>query len=288
MSNAAQPARSDLTELAYTAGDFRAIAAMIQADAGIHLPASKASLVYSRLVKRLRALHLASFHEYCALLESPAGGAERVEMLCALTTNVTRFYRERHHFDHLEREVLPALLAKARAGAKVRLWSAACSTGQEAYSIALCVLAVDPQAARHDVKVLATDIDPHVVEEARAGVYSAAALSDVPPDLRARHFKAQGDDCYADHDLRALVTCRVLNLNGPWPMRGAFDAIFCRNVAIYFDEPTQHALWGRFAGQMAPGGWLYIGHSERVNGAAGDLLAPCGVTTYRRTGASRA
>lgn len=274
----------EAAEMAYTADDFRAIAAMAQADAGIHLPSSKASLVYSRLAKRLRALHLSSFRDYCALVGSHEGAAERVEMLCALTTNVTRFFRERHHFEHLERDVLPALVERARAGGKARLWSAACSTGQEAYSIALSILAVEPQAARLDIKVLATDIDPHVIAEARAGVYRESALVDVPADMRARRFPPRGDDFEADADLRALVAFRVLNLNGPWPMRGQFDAIFCRNVAIYFDEPTQHALWARFATRMARGGWLYIGHSERVAGPAAAELAPGGVTAYRLAG----
>ena len=271
----------------FTPGDFRAIAAMIHADAGIHLPASKASLVYSRLVKRLRALRLDSFRDYCALLAGDDGAPERAEMLCALTTNVTRFYRERRHFDHLERDVLPGLLARARAGAKLRIWSAACSSGQEPYSIALSILAVEPQAARLDVKVLATDIDPRVVAHARAGIYRATALADVPAERRARRFRARADGGFAvDDDLRALVACRVLNLNGPWPMRGAFDVIFCRNVAIYFDEPTQHALWGRFADRMAPGSWLYLGHSERVSGPAVAALVPSGVTAYRRRGDS--
>jgi chemotaxis protein methyltransferase CheR len=285
-----QPARLEgaAKEATLSKAEFRAIAAMLYADTGIHLPATKASLVYSRLAKRLRALNLESFHDYCELVSSEAGRAERGEMLSALTTNVTRFFRERHHFDHLECELLPPLLARARAGGKVRLWSAACSTGQEAYSIALCVLAVDPQAPRYDVKILATDIDPRVVAEAKAGVYSAAALSDVPADQRARRFAPQGEGFSIDDDARALISFRVLNLNGEWPMRGAFDAIFCRNVAIYFDDATQHKLWSRFARQLAPQGWLYIGHSERVAGPAAQRLVPAGVTAYRLSGASQA
>lgn len=275
-------------EATLSQADFRAIAGMLYADAGIHLPESKASLVYSRLAKRLRTLNLESFRDYCDLVASEAGREERAEMLSALTTNVTRFFRERHHFDHLEREVLPPLLAHARAGGKARLWSAACSTGQEAYSIALSILAVDPQAPRYDVKVLATDIDQRVVAEARAGVYRASALTDVPADQRQRHFAPQGEDFVAGADLRALVAFRVLNLNADWPMRGRFDAILCRNVAIYFDDATQCALWSRFARQLAPGGWLYIGHSERVNGPASAHLAPAGVTAYRLKGASHA
>lgn len=275
-------------EFGFRGEDFEFIATTLYDEAGIHLAPSKANLVYSRLTKRLRSLGLESFAAYCDLIGSPDGADERAQMIAALTTNVTRFFRERHHFDHLERELLPDLLAHARAGGKVRLWSAACSTGQEAYSIALSILAVDPQAALYDVKVLATDIDARVVAEARAGVYHAAALADLSSEQRARRFLPQEGGFRADDDLRALIAFRVLNLNADWPMRGRFDAIFCRNVAIYFDDATQRALWSRFAARLAPGGWLYIGHSERVNGPAQALLAPAGVTAYRLKGASHA
>ena len=281
------PALQMASEASLGKAEFRDIADMLYADAGIHLAESKASLVYSRLAKRLRALNIDSFRDYCTLLASDAGRSERAEMLSALTTNVTRFFRERHHFDHLERAVLPDLLARAQAGKRVRLWSAACSTGQEAYSLALSVLAVDPQAVNYDVKILATDIDPRVVAEARAGVYRAAALTDVPAEQRARRFRAQGEDFAVDEDMRALIKFRVLNLNAEWPMRGRFDAIMCRNVAIYFDDATQHALWSRFTHQMQPGSWLYIGHSERINGPAARDLAPVGITAYRLRGGAR-
>ena len=285
-----QAARSDPAscEATLSGAEFRVIADMLYADAGIHLAANKTSLVYSRLAKRLRALNMETFSDYCALVSSEAGREERGEMLSALTTNVTRFFRERHHFEHLQRELAPSLLAHARAGGKVRLWSAACSSGQEAYSMALCLLAVDPQATRYDVKILATDIDPRVVAEARAGVYRAAALADVPADQRARRFIPRGESFAADDDMRALIAFRVLNLNADWPMRGAFDAIFCRNVAIYFDDATQHRLWSRLARQMAGHGWLYIGHSERVAGPAAQQLVASGVTAYRLKGASQA
>jgi chemotaxis protein methyltransferase CheR len=164
--------------------DFRAIAAMLHADAGIALPEAKATLVYSRLAKRLRALGLESFREYCALAAGPEGAEERRHMLTALTTNVTRFFREPHHFEHLRTVALPPLLEAARRGGRVRLWSAACSTGQEPFSIALTVLSAMPDAAGFDVKVLATDIDPVVLAEAREGRYADACVAAVPPALR--------------------------------------------------------------------------------------------------------
>jgi len=270
-------------EFKMTMRDFREIASMLYADAGIFLQESKATLVYSRLVKRLRKLNLDSFQDYCELIASPPGAAERLEMLSALTTNVTRFFREPHHFDHLRTHVLPQLLAAVRNGGRARLWSAACSTGQEPYSIALTLLAIEPNAAALDIKILATDIDPRVVAEAGRGVYPEAALADVPQELRKRYFASTGNrgEMQAAEEMQRLITFRTLNLNADWPMPGKFQVIFCRNVVIYFDEPTQQVVWSRFAGKLDPNGWLYIGHSERVTGPATARFASEGVTAYR-------
>ena len=268
-------------EFAMTDRDFKDIAAMLYADAGIYLPDSKSTLVYSRLVKRLRTLNLESFRDYCELVGSSSGRSERLEMLSALTTNVTRFFREPHHFDHLHAHVLPRLLEAARHGAKIRLWSAACSTGQEPYSIALTILGLEPNVASLDVRILATDIDPRVVEEGRNGVYPEAALSEVPANLRSRYFTAAGDGMRVGDELRRLVVFRMLNLNADWPMPGKFHAIFCRNVVIYFDEQTQQSVWTKFANKLVGNGWLYIGHSERVTGPAAARFASEGVTAYR-------
>ncbi len=203
-------------------------------------------------------------------------------MLRALTTNVTRFFREPHHFEHLRTTVLPPLLAAARAGGRVRLWSAACSNGQEPYSLGLTVLDLLPNAAELDVRVLATDIDTDMVAAGRAGHYDADALSPVPAPLRSRWFRPAGDGMEAGPELRRLVQFRELNLIGAWPMRGGFDAIMCRNVAIYFDADTQALVWSRFAPLLAPGTHLYIGHSERLSGPAAAGFVPAGTTIYRR------
>jgi chemotaxis protein methyltransferase CheR len=265
--------------------DFKDIAAMLYADAGIYIPETKTTLVYSRLVKRLRALNLASFRDYCDLVGSPQGSGERLEMLSALTTNVTRFFREPHHFEHLRDHVLPPLLESARRGGRVRLWSAACSTGPEPYSMALTVLALEPKAAALDVRILASDIDPRVVEEGRRGVYPIAALAEAPPALYKRYFiPISGDErrgLQATEELRRLVVFRTLNLNAAWPMPSKFHAIFCRNVVIYFDEQTQQTVWSKFAGKLERGGILYIGHSERVTGPAAARFVNDGVTAYR-------
>ena len=271
-------------EFVFTEGDFRKIAAMVHGDAGIALHETKATLVYSRLAKRLRALGLSSFQDYCALVAGQAGIDERQRMLAALTTNVTRFFREPHHFDHLRQKVLPPLLSAARAGGKVRLWSAACSSGQEPYSAAMTILSLMPEAPNLDIKILATDIDPNMVADARAGVYAEGLMAGVSEDHRRRWTApAAGRPGYVKvaDEARALVTFNELNLIGDWPMKGKFSAIFCRNVAIYFDDATQAKLWSRFAPLLPVGGTLYIGHSERVAGPASAHFEPDGITTYR-------
>ena len=275
-------------EYPLTRRDLSQIASMIYADAGIFLNDSKASLVYSRLSKHIRQLGLSGFRDYCDLVGSPQGAAERKEMLSFLTTNFTRFFRENHHFDHLRDEVLPGLIQRAKSGGRVRIWSAACSDGQEPYSIALTVLSVLPNAADYDLKILATDIDPKILALARAGQYDDNAVETVSQPMRKQWFtevdvggrrKWQVDD-----KLKRLITFNELNLLGNWPFKGPFDVIFCRNVVIYFDEPTQMKIWSRFSENLPVGGHLYIGHSERVSGEAKDVFDNIGITTYRYTG----
>ncbi|PWB82593.1 MAG: chemotaxis protein [Methylocystaceae bacterium] len=272
-------------EFLLTQDDFRRIAAMLHEDAGIYLPESKATLVYSRLAKRLRALGLECFRDYCALVAAESGLDERQKMLAALTTNVTRFFREPHHFKHLEEHVIAPRSSAVRRGARMRIWSAACSNGQEPYSIAMSILSVISEAASLDVKVLATDIDPNMVAAGADGVYGREAMDAVPQHLKTRWFaplnaKREGD-WRVGEELASLVSFRELNLIGHWPMTGRFDAIFCRNVVIYFEEQTQDMVWSRFAPLLAPEGRLYIGHSERVSGAAAASFESDGVTTYR-------
>ena len=270
-------------EFAFTEADFRKISAMVHGDAGISLPDAKATLVYSRLAKRLRALGLNSFKDYCALVADAKGVDERQKMLAALTTNVTRFFREPHHFDHLKEKLLPPLLDVARRGGKVRIWSAACSSGQEPFSIAMTILSLMPEAADKDVKILATDIDPNMVAEGRGATYAPHLLEGIPDAYRKRWTSPAGDGRVRMADeLREMITFNELNLIGDWPMKGKFDAIFCRNVAIYFEDDTQARLWSRFAPLNAVNGVLYIGHSERIQGPAVASYRPDGVTTYRR------
>ena len=269
-------------EYAFTSQNFERIASLLRAHSGIALTDAKATLVYSRLAKRLRKLGLPDFDHYCAFVETPEGAGERTEMLAALTTNVTRFYREPHHFDYLRKVMAPKLMAAAKDGARVRIWSAACSSGEEPYSIALTLLEVFPEAARYDVRILATDIDPNIVAKAKAGVYSNDAVSPIPAGLRDRWLSRErdaGEKCWRVKDeVRALIAFKELNLIGEWPMRGQFDIIFCRNVVIYFEEPTQAFLWGRFKNMLAAEGRLFIGHSERIDV---DGYASDGLTIYK-------
>lgn len=267
-------------EYHFTDADFKAVAAMLHADAGIYLAPAKATLVYSRLAKRIRALRLSDFAAYVTLVAGPEGREERQNMLAALTTNVTRYFREPHHFDLLRTQVLEPLAASVKAGARMRLWSAGCSTGQEPYSMAMTVLSVIPEATRLDVKILATDIDPNVVETGRRGIYNEEAVSPVPKELRDRYLKRdrEAGQWSVAPELRSLITFNELNLIGEWPIKGKFDAIFCRNVVIYFEEATQERIWGRYRMLMQPHARLYVGHSERV----GDPnYETDGLTTYR-------
>jgi chemotaxis protein methyltransferase CheR len=189
-------------------------------------------------------------------------------MLRALTTNVTRFFREPHHFDDLRANILEPMADKVRAGGRLRLWSAASSSGQEPYSMAFTVLSVWPNAADLDIRILGTDIDTNVLATGRTAVYEEQAPRRHPRRMRATSIRARRQRPPQLPRLRSrpqMVAFRELNLNGPsWPMKGPFDAIFCRNVVIYFDEPTQERVWQRFAPLVAPGGKLYVGHSERV------------------------
>ncbi|MBL0370657.1 protein-glutamate O-methyltransferase [Rhizobium sp. KVB221] len=270
--------------------DLAEIAAMIYSDAGIYLNETKASLVYSRLSKHIRQLGLKNFRSYCELVSSPEGAGERREMLSYLTTNFTRFFRENHHFDHLRTEVLPGLITRLKAGGRARIWSAASSDGQEPYSIALTALSVMPNIADYDFKILATDIDPKILAAARLGAYDESALETVSPQMRKQWFQQVsigGKPKWQVADaVKRLITYNELNLMASWPFKGQFDVIFCRNVVIYFDEPTQVKIWTRFSDLLPVGGHLYIGHSERVSGESKAWFDNTGITTYKFLGKS--
>lgn len=261
--------------------EFAAIADYAKQAFGLHMPDSKREMVFARLIKRLRRVGIPDFATYLAFVKQEANSQERSEFLSALTTNVTQFFRENHHFDYLRTVALPPLIDRARKGQRVRIWSAGCSAGQEPYSIAMTVLDLCPEAHSLNFKILATDIDPRILDTAKTGRYPIAESAAIPESLRKTAIAAADGDSFTVSDaLRKLISFAELNLIAEWPMQGMFDVIFCRNVAIYFDADTQSTLWNRFANQLNDGGHIMIGHSERLSGAAVQKLRNTGVTVY--------
>jgi chemotaxis protein methyltransferase CheR len=266
------------------ANEFAAIADYAKTTFGLHLPLAKKEMVFARLIKRLRILGLRDFSTYLAYVKHADHAVERSEFLSALTTNVTQFFRENHHFDFLRDKLLPGFITKARAGQRVRLWSAGCSAGQEPYSMAMLILESCPDAAQLDIKILASDIDPRILDTAQTGEYPADQRTAIPAALHKFLKPATATEMFAiDAEPRKLISFAELNLIEDWPMRQGFDAIFCRNVAIYFDAPTQARLWDRFSQQTTLGGHLFIGHSERLSGPALATMRSVGITVYAKT-----
>ena len=266
----------------FTDADFKVIADLAMRDFGLNLTSAKRDLVYSRLLKRLRILGLEDFRDYCALLTGPNGTDERNAMLSALTTNVTHFFREEHHFKLLREVALPGLIKLAKEGGRVRLWSAGCSAGPEPYSLAFTILSMFPEAARTNLRILATDVDPEILKKAEAGIYPEDERKGIPEAMRRFTEPAGPGKFTIAQAPRDLITFGRLNLIEEWPISGPFQVIFCRNVAIYFDKPTQSRLWGRFGDMLSPGGYLCIGHSERVLGPAEQMFKAVGITAYQR------
>lgn len=265
---------------------FARIASVAQAEAGLLLPEVKREMVQSRLARRLRALSLSSFDLYCDLVEAEAGIEERRELVLALTTNVTRFMREPHHFTEFAKDVAPELAAGVRRGERVRIWSAGCSSGEEPYSIAITALRAASDFGKGDFKILATDIDVRVLETARLGSYPREAATAAFGDDAESFFDLGDDRASAAPKIRTLIAFKRLNLIEPWPMRGPFQAIFCRNTLIYFDNDLQRRIVEGFSNLLQPGGALFLGHSERVDPALEEKFERSGLTSYRRRATS--
>jgi chemotaxis protein methyltransferase CheR len=272
-----EPVTTTQRDFHYTEQDFERVCVLIRARAGISIGPAKQDMVYSRLARRLRTLRLVRFSDYLDRLERD-GGSEWEAFTNALTTNLTSFFREPHHFAVLGKH----LAQRVRPGPAV-LWCCASSTGEEPYSMA--ITAVETQDSRErPVRILATDIDTSVLERARAGAYPLDRVDKLPADRLKRFFlRGVGSRAGAVRvrpELRELVTFRQLNLLDPaWPVRGPFDAIFCRNVMIYFDKQTQAQMLRRFAPLLAPDGLLFVGHSESLFHVA-DLYRLIGQTVY--------
>jgi chemotaxis protein methyltransferase CheR len=267
-----------------TDAQFHRIRALVREHTGISLSEAKRQLVYGRLVRRLRALKLESFGEYIELLERGVV-SELEEFTNAITTNLTSFFREPHHFEYLASDVLPQIVARDSGIRRARIWCCAASTGEEPYSIAMVLREAQEMLNGFDIKVLATDLDSAVLATGAAGIYNAERLQSVS-SARVSRFFSKGGGAHAGKlrardELRNLITFKQLNLMNEWPVRGPFDAIFCRNVIIYFDKETQRVLFERMAALQRPGDILFLGHSESLYRVS-DKYELVGRTIYRR------
>jgi chemotaxis methyl-accepting protein methylase/signal transduction histidine kinase len=243
---------------------FKKVSQLVYRFSGINLKDGKESLVRARLMKRLRALRMGSFEEYLKYIESDRGGEELSCMIDAMTTNKTFFFREAEHFNYLREKILPEL-----KGQRLRFWSAACSSGEEPFSLAILLMENVPQIKSRDVRILATDISTKMLNKARRAVYEEGTLRDVPRLFLQKYFIKvlnQHPLAYQVKDnVSSMVQLTLLNLMDSWPMKGPFNVIFCRNVMIYFDRPTQQKLINRFWELIEPGGYLFVGHSESLS-----------------------
>jgi chemotaxis protein methyltransferase CheR len=274
-------------EFEFSDADFRGLAQLAYQRAGIALADSKRNLVYTRLSRRLRVLGFPSFRQYRDYLDGPDGEQEMERFINSISTNHTKFFREDHHFDHLRTQVAATFAQSSRgsSGRRLRIWSAGCSTGEEPHTIARVLKREISDIERHDVRILATDIDTDVLAKAARGEYQASAMDDIPAIYRSFFQSNEGSGSnakvYMSADVQQLIAFRRLNLMEQWPFKGPFDAVFCRNVMIYFDNATKANLVERFTKMVKPGGWLYLGHSETLIGSHPGLRL-VGRTIYRR------
>lgn len=270
-----------------TEENFTYICQFIYDHTGIVLGENKREMVYRRLTRIIRQLKLSSFDDYCAQLRA-SPEQELSFLVNAMTTNLTSFFREQHHFDYLKTHELHSLLVKNKQQKRIRIWSSACSTGEEPYSIAMTVFDVlSSYFSSWDIKILATDIDSNVVTRAIQGTYPIERTTDMSKDCANKYFVKETsnetkEECMTvQPKLKALITFKQLNLLHEWPMKGPFDIIFCRNVIIYFDKETQQELFARFYELLAPGGLLILGHSENL-GSYQQYFSNEGRTMYRK------
>ncbi|BBN59265.1 CheR family methyltransferase [Hydrogenovibrio marinus] len=269
-------------EFEYTETDFLRVKNLVYNFAGIDLNESKKNLVYNRLAKRIRFLQQDSFDEYLNYVEAQ-GEAEFIHLINAITTNLTFFFRENHHFEFLAETVIPELLQKNQTTKKIRVWSAGCSTGEEPYSIAIVLKEAVPPG--WDAKVIATDLDTNVVNTASNGVYKIDRLKGVSETRKKNWFmRGKGsNDGYVKvkPDLQSIIEFGQINLMNEWPIKDQIDVIFCRNVVIYFDKETQSKLFNRYADLLREKGYLFVGHSESLYKVC-DRFELLGKTIYQK------
>ena len=270
-------------EFRFSEHDFQYLRQLVSRETGIVITDAKRQMVYSRLTRRLRSLGLSDFRDYCRLLEQDAEG-ELNAFINAITTNLTSFFREPHHFAYLQNVVIPELLRVNAASRRIRIWSAGCSTGEEPYSIAMAIAEVLPDDG-WDCRILATDIDTDVLSKAERGIYPIERVASIQ-QLRLRKWFSRGTGANQGLTrvsplLREMITFRQLNLIEDWSVRGPVDVLFCRNVVIYFDKNTQRRIFDNFAERMANDACLFIGHSETLFKIT-DRYELIGQTIYRK------
>lgn len=269
-------------EFTFDDKDFARIKKLVYEFSGIDLNESKKNLVYNRLAKRIRFLSQDTFGEYLNYVEAQ-GEAEFVHLINAITTNLTFFFRENHHFEYLTETLVPMLLKTNAATKRIRIWSAGCSTGEEPYSLAIILKESVP--AGWDARVIATDLDTNVVETGKAGMYKIDRLKGVTEPRKKRWFmKGSGANegmVKVKKDLQDIIDFGQINLMNEWPLKGQVDVIFCRNVVIYFDKETQAKLFNRYADLLPAHGHLFIGHSESLYKVC-DRFDLLGQTIYKK------
>ena len=244
---------------------YREFQRLVLLHTGIHLADNKRSMIVNRFTRRLNALNIETFEEYIELV-SKQNNPETIDFIDTITTNLTYFFREPHHFDFLGKVVLPRLAEGRSRTEPIRIWSAGCSSGQEPYSIGMTVLDT-LDIRKQPVKILCTDIHSKLVVTTRVGIYGKEQLRGLDEQTRTKWFKETEDGRWqADIAIRQMMYCKRLNLFGPWPVRSGVDVIMCRNVLIYFNEEYQRRLISGFAAMQTPGSYLFIGHSETLEG----------------------
>jgi chemotaxis protein methyltransferase CheR len=269
-------------EFPMSAKNYQTVSALAYLHSGIVLTDIKQEMVYSRLARRLRELALRDFDGYVVRLET-GWEEEASEFLNAITTNLTFYFRENHHFEYLAETVIPHLKKIHARDRRIRVWSSAASTGEEPYSIAM-VLKEGFSESNWDIKILATDLDSNVLATAKAGIYHNDRIATMSKERQRRWFSPVDEEhVIVDPELAKMMTFKRLNLLHEWPMKGFFDVVFCRNVIIYFDKETQSKLFIKMHKLMGPESHLFIGHSESLLDAA-SLFKALGRTVYKRVG----
>ncbi|MBO6824585.1 MAG: protein-glutamate O-methyltransferase [Sneathiella sp.] len=278
-------------EFSLSEAEFKKLTGLVYSLTGIVLGDHKRDMVYGRLARRLRELGMQSFSQYCDLLDSNKSGQETGFLVNAITTNLTKFYRESHHFEALIMQTQKIAQDPVRKQSKeLLIWSAGCSSGEEPYSMATTLMSAVPALHSWKVKILATDLDTNMLNKGKQGIYNADVFKDMQQPF-AKYLKDSckqvGDKIQMNERAKSLIHFKHLNLLHQWPMKKQFDVIFCRNVLIYFDQQTKEGLVDRYTNQLREGGLLCLGHSESLQNKPADLQL-MGKTTYVKTGGGHA